>query len=86
MCIFEGHGHCNSLAFVIRITEDFNVGFFKLPNKFYVLLMPVNGFHHGYIKALFKTDQSTINIEHYLKKNHRLYLAIACIRLGEQAF
>lgn len=78
MCIFEGHGHCNSLVFVIRITEDFNVGFFfYYQTSFMFLLMPVNGFHHGYIKALFKTDQSTINIEHSLKKTHRLYLAIA---------
>lgn len=69
MCIFEGHGHCNSLVFVIRITEDFNVGFFffNYQTSFMFLLMPVNGFHHGYIKALFfKTDQSTINIEHSL--------------------
>lgn len=67
MCIFEGHGHCNSLVFVIRITEDFNVGFFFNYQSFMFLLMPVNGFHHGYIKALFfKTDQSTINIEHSL--------------------
>lgn len=52
------------LVFVIRITEDFNVGFFKLPNKFYVFVDACDGFHHGYIKAMFKTDQSTINIEH----------------------
>lgn len=35
-CIFEGYGYCNLLVFVIRIMEDFNVGFFKLLNKFYV--------------------------------------------------
>lgn len=52
-------------VFVIRITEDFNVGFFLYyQTSFMFLLMPVNGFHHGYIKALFKSDQSTINIEH----------------------
>lgn len=43
-------------------------GFFLITKQvFMFLLMPVNGFHHGYIKALFfKTDQSTINIEHSL--------------------
>lgn len=53
---------------LIRITEDFNVVFFfNYQTSFMFLLMPVNGFHHGYIKALFfKTDQSTINIEHSL--------------------
>lgn len=55
-------------VFVIRITEDFNVFFFfNYQTSFMFLLMPVNGFHHGYIKALFfKTDQSTINIEQSL--------------------
>lgn len=54
-------------VFVIRITEDFNVVFFfNYQTSFMFLLMPVNGFHHGYIKALFKSDQSTINIEHSL--------------------
>lgn len=51
--------------------------FFNYQTSFMFLLMPVNGFHHGYLKTLFKTDQSTINIEHSLKKTHRLYLAIA---------